>query len=372
MKKVTSNLQEFFDNLYTATREKTKKQLNKARRDFMVKYIIGLMLSRTVHSSEVATHMPTGCKIKSDIRRIERFYKSYELDYELVALLIAFCLPKGKLKLSIDRTEWKFGQKWFNILAVTVNCGSVGIPIWMHLLDKGRGNSNEAERLDLLKKLIPILGLKRISALMGDREFIGKNWIHYLYKHKIRFYIRIRNNQYFEYKDKRYQVCTALGERQMAHFAPVHIYDLDLYLTISQGTKDSEPIAILSNYQSVSALKMYKKRWTIEVLFQSLKKRGFDIEATHLQKDTRLRKLFMICSLAFALCHSVGQYCHYKIKAIKKKNNGYWTNSFFRTGLDFIREAIKLKRSIKKIFKELFKEALIRLHQFYLYSSFVG
>ena len=372
MKKVISNLQEFFENLYTTASKKSNKRMNKARRGFLSNYMMGLIQSRSVHSTEVASHMPTKAKIKSDVRRIERFYKSYALDYELVAILIAFCLPKGKLKLSIDRTEWKFGDKWFNILAVTVNSGTVGIPIWVHLLNKGRGNSKETERLALLKKLIPILGLKRIHALMGDREFIGQSWINYLYKKKIRFFIRIRNNQYFEYQGKRLQVSSALGDKQRAHFPKVKIYDLTLSLTLVRLTEDSEITAILSNYSGKNALKYYQKRWTIEVLFQSLKKRGFDIEGTHLQEDTRLRKLFMICALAFALCHSIGQYCHYKIKAIKKKKHGYWTNSFFRTGLDFIREAIKLNRSMKKIFKELYKQAIIRLEQFYLYSNFVG
>lgn len=316
--------------------------------------------------------MPSQVKTTSDVRRIERFYQSYKLDYELVAMLLAFCIPKGKVKISMDRTEWQFGSNWYNILAVTVNYGVVGIPIWVEILKKRRGNSNAKERKKVMKKVFKMLGKDRIAGFFADREFVGDKWIRFLLKKQIPFYLRLKNNQYFKLNGQRHQIKKYFEGHQKLTLDNVYIYQTFLSLAITKTEDEDDIMAVLTNTQAKYAIKRYKKRWTIEVLFQSLKKRGFDMESTHLQHAKRVRKLFMLCSLAFALCFAVGFYRHLKISPIPVKNHGYKANSIFRSGLDFIREALKLNFDISNIFKELFKEAKIRLHYFYLYSSFVG
>ncbi|BDD05597.1 hypothetical protein HNQ88_001507 [Aureibacter tunicatorum] len=58
----------------------------------------------------------------------------------------------GKYKLSLDRTNWKFGSLNINILFLAVIYEGVSIPIlWVMLGDK-RGNSNELERINLILK----------------------------------------------------------------------------------------------------------------------------------------------------------------------------------------------------------------------------
>ena len=60
-------------------------------------------------------------------------------------------------------------------------------------LDKA-GNSNTAERLDLLEKFNKIFGFKRIKSLAADREFIGTKWFKELHKHNIPYFIRVKEN----------------------------------------------------------------------------------------------------------------------------------------------------------------------------------
>src|SRR4030095_16695865 len=48
----------------------------------------------------------------------------------------------------------------------------------------------------------------------------------------------------------------------------------------------------LQNFSYI--LEDYKKRWKIEVLFQALKSRGFNLEATHLKDEERLKTLFSV------------------------------------------------------------------------------
>jgi hypothetical protein len=104
--------------------------------------------------------------------------------------------------------------------------------------------------------------------------------------------------------------------------------------------KEDDYLAILTNCPMTNALKEYKKRWTIEAFFQSIKERGFDIEQTHLDQDFRLKKLFAFVSLAFVLCLSVGIDHHENVKSIDIKNHSYKQNSFFRKGLDNLKKAL--------------------------------
>lgn len=53
---------------------------------------------------------------------------------------------------------------------------------------------------------------------------------------------------------------------------------------------------------------LYRKRWSIEVCFQNMKRRGFDLEDTHLQDDEKLKKLVALASIAYAFSASLGIY----------------------------------------------------------------
>ena len=76
-------------------------------------------------------------------------------------------------RLSMDRTNWKFGNTDINILMISVCYKGVGIPLIWRLLPK-RGNSNETERIELIHCYIRHFGIDSIKAFMADREFIGE------------------------------------------------------------------------------------------------------------------------------------------------------------------------------------------------------
>lgn len=117
--------------------------------------------------------------------------------------------------------------------------------------------------------------------------------------------------------------------------------------------KEDEYLIILTNTEAKGALAAYRDRWSIEVFFQSIKGRGFKVENTHLVDYKRLRKLMAMCAIAFAMALRVGIIFNDYVKAIKIKNHGYKANSFFRHGLDTIREATRLIYQFDKIL-ELF------------------
>ena len=161
----------------------------------------------------------------------------------------------------------------------------------------------------------------------------------------IDFYLDIRSNQYFTYENKRYQISEYMKNRQKTALNKVGIFGHELGLSmkrlpISKKGKRKEILAIVTNKNASQALSNYRNRWSIEVLFESLKTRGFNLEDTHLKDPIRLRKLFALVSIAFTLCFLVGLALDRK-KPIPMKNHGYKAKSFFRHGLDFMRKALK-------------------------------
>jgi len=54
-----------------------------------------------------------------------------------------------------------------------------------------------------------------------------------------------------------------------------------------------------NRFSGKEALRLYRLRWNIERLFSHPKKRGFDLEATHMREARKLEKLFALVTLAF-------------------------------------------------------------------------
>lgn len=115
------------------------------------------------------------------------------------------------------------------------------------------------------------------------------------------------------------------------------VLSLTLYFAKKSLRKDgrAESLLVVSNvYKAAEALELYRMRWGIERLFSHLKKRGFDLEATHLTEAAKLEKLFGLVTLAFLFSYAWG--CHLKksrdtIPAQSKRK------SLFRLGLEDIR-----------------------------------
>ena len=157
-------------------------------------FVFALCKVQTVGFEKMANAFDSSEQAASSLRRVQRFIANFALDSDLVAKLIFRLLPeKENLKLSIDRTNWKFGKTNINIFMLGVTYHGVAFPLLFSMLDK-RGNFNCQERIDLVNRFINLFGTDCIDCLMADREFVGDKWIEFLNDNRIRYYIRIRNN----------------------------------------------------------------------------------------------------------------------------------------------------------------------------------
>lgn len=348
------------------------KPINLARKKFISLLVIAMIQSRSVQFTELAAHMDTNSLDESNLRRIQDFIANYKLNYVQIAMLLLLLLPeKGTIELAIDRTNWERGAVDINILTVSAYCKGVGIPLWFEMLeDKKGGNSNTSERKYVLRQVLKVTKGRPII-LYADREFIGQDWVKFLLKNKVTFYIRLKSNTLLAYQGKEKSAVFWLGNRQRRSMDAVKVWGfhlsvdmklLNLYATL----KKNRHLFILTNAQAKGACDAYQKRWSIEVFFQAIKGRGFNMELTHLDDVVRLRKLFAVVSIAFAICLNAGIWWNDTIKAIPVKNHGYKKNSFFRHGLNKIREAIRLnnKRIINR-FLTLIDRLLDRIDNFF-------
>ena len=331
--------------------EKHSRPVNKARKEFIALFVSGLIKGRNVQFKEVASQMETKVSNESNLRRIQYFFSDYRLDYKQIALLLVLFVPKSdSYTLSIDRTNWEFGSKDINFLVVTVSVKGVGIPLWFELLaDKQGGNSNQAERMSMLRQVIKLLKDKKLI-LCADREFIGDKWVRFLMQHQIEFYLRFKKNTILCWQQEEKPAGEWIAEKQELLMDNVYLaaHYLSAGLKKIRDKKGKEElVVVVTNSFASKALPTYQNRWSIEVFFQSIKKRGFNIEETHLKDPDKLRKLFALCSIAFAVCWRIGVWFDEQVKKIKLKKHGYKANSFFRKGLDLIRDALRLKKNMQ-------------------------
>ena len=314
-----------------------------ARQKMIFALIFSIIETRSVQFPELATKLNGSVQDESNLRRIQAFFAKYDLDYRVIACVLMSFVATKKCRISMDRTNWKFGTQNINILTLTVYSHGVGLPILWTMLDK-KGNSNAQERIDLLEEFVFLFGKERILSLTGDREFIGHKWLKWLIDNQINFALRFPVSHLITLRNGEiWRADALLAQHQERYFNGVIIDEVRLNMALKQLDGDwllvGGPLAVKQLFAH------YRHRWSIETFFQSLKKRGFHLEDTHLKSLDRLKKLMALVSLAFIFCWQVGYYYHQHREPIRLKSNGYKANSFFRKGMNLLRHCCKFIES---------------------------
>ena len=304
-----------------------------ARLTFVALFLIALFRVKTVNLSELATGFRGKAAQESHYKRLQRFFRNFELDYyDFAHTVVALMDIPEPWVLSIDRTQWQFGSVVFNILTLGIVHEGVAFPVLWWMLDK-KGNSNTQERIDLLDEWQQLFPQCQVQCLTADREFMGEQWFDYLLKQAlIPFRIRIRES------DKLANGRTALkGKVIFAHLKPHHTQVLKnrrclwghwVYVAALK-LEDGKLLIVATAQAPKTAITDYAHRWGIETLFGIFKTRGFCLESTHLKDLERLSKLFALLTLALCWAFRTGQWLH-QLKPLKLKKHARKTKSIFR------------------------------------------
>jgi hypothetical protein len=288
-------------------------KLNVARVRGLSFLIHAVLLHRTVNLVILST-CDDGRDVshESRYRRLQDFFMNARVCYKSIARfqLSRLLKPKEGYTLSMDRTNWRFGRKDINFLVVSVVsvvsvvAGAVAVPLFWTVLPKKtkRGNSNTHQRMALMNRLLSVLPVKDIFVLTMDREFVGKEWLKYLDEKGIAFIARIKMNIQIDAQRADVLAAKILAQhRQDA--GRCQSYGLNLFFACKNitcnGARETKLLVLSNRFRGRQALRIYKKRWGIERLFWHLKKKGFDLEATHMTCPPKLDKLFAVLALAF-------------------------------------------------------------------------
>ncbi len=209
------------------------------------------------------------------------------------------------------------------------------------LEDKKQGSTDHIDRIDLIEQFIKCFGKERMECIIGDAEFIGKNWINWLKEEKIEYVMNLRNSQNTSnsrgestkgsdlFRDLKPGTFLNLGERKINKDKSYFAYIVGI------RTKSGELITIACSANIKDGSAIYKLRWGIETMFKSLKSGGFNLEDTHIVDPDRLETLLAVVAIAHTISSKIGEML-LKDNTLKLKNHGYKAKSTIRHGIDYI------------------------------------
>jgi hypothetical protein len=296
-----------------------------ARIGFLAHFLLALLKVRSVNLAELATGFGGTAKVESHYKRLQRFFRSFEMDPDALARLVVRLVPvgDGPWRLTLDRTNWKFGLAEINFLVLGVAHRGMAVPLFWSVLDKA-GNSDTAERVALMERFLKVFGASRIAALLADREFVGEDWFRWLQQKGVPFHQRLKRDTRVPNSWNRMMRLDELfgslrpGEAHLlvgrrpvwgcfVHLSALRLDDGDFLFIASSGAPQA------------GAIDAYADRWQVETLFGALKSRGFNLEDTHLTDPKRLAKLMGLLALAFAWTYRTGELLHDGPSPIRQK-----------------------------------------------------
>jgi len=321
---------------------KNLPDLTKPRTDFISMFILSILKVGTVNLVKISIGMGTNAKRESNYRRIQRFVDEVSWSYlTLVPLILRWCGITDSLTLIIDRTNWKLGKSNINILCVSVLGDGYCVPIIWKLLNK-RGNSNQKERIDLIEKLLRIQNIPKIKMVIGDREFIGIEWLRYLKSNKIVALIRLKENIHVRRYKKMIKVSSIkkgnTRHKKQCNKKQYWLEDIQIFIhgfRYRNTDNRIENLIVASFERDIKVSEEYAQRWYIENMFKNFKSNGFNMEDTHITDFKRLETLFGLVTLGYICAVKAGMIIKDEMPELfKLAANLRPKLSIFRAGLD--------------------------------------
>lgn len=259
--------------------------------------------------------------------------------------------------LIIDRSNWKFGETNINILQMGIGLtNGTMIPLLGIPLIGKRGNSNIDERkglLNLFVRFAPLLS--KNYTIVGDREFIGKEWFKHILLIGHSFVIRLRSADYnsliadeidstIEQLEKK--IRKSIDKRGFYYQA----FQMDgdqFFLVVVKNKKNTKDpfVRLISNKENINEiLADYDFRWSIEVYFRKTKTDGFNLEDLRLTDPNKVFLMVVIVGFLYVKTIIAGLKKHQakpvKEQYFKNREKYYLRESFFQSGLNALSTSI--------------------------------
>ena len=242
--------------------------------------------------------------------------------------------------LTLDGTTWQCGQTKIQLLVLSLVYRGISLPLcWVDLAKKGHSNQQERKRLlQMTSKLYDLRGF----CLLGDREYVGRDWFAFLDELGLFFIIRLSRQDY------KYEISAggksygsllkrALKGKLVSQDIRIGQGCYQFVATCHQdGPDGTDPLVILLTntiWSKQKVLARYRIRWCTEPLFRHLKSNGFVLEAIGFENRQKIRLLVAIVVVLYVICVAEGL-THFDRTGRKRYANGsqYGSESVFRVG----------------------------------------
>ncbi len=295
---------------------------------FLADFLVALITCQKVALKKIANAMPGEAKPVSQEHRIRRYLDLPRLPFSPA---IAGLLPQpAPWILALDRTNWKRGKTNVNFLVLAVIVGNTAVPLLWRVLEHS-GNSDTPERICLLQEFLTRFGRHSMRLITADREFIGEDWLAWLTQQQVPFCLRIRYSDLLTHADGTCAQAAAFFARACrCRKLPFTLWNQPVFVGGKRLATGDWLIVVSNRAGDLPA--QYRHRWGIETLFQAMKKRGFDLEATC---TTRTGSLLGLLSLCYVWCLRAGLFLVAGDPAALLKH-GRPAQSWFRCGLDYL------------------------------------
>ena len=314
---------------------------NRARIKFLARFLLALFAAKTVNLAQIATFFAGRATTDSNYKRIKRFLRFFEIsESEIAELVIRLMRLSPPFVITIDRTEWRLGKTWVNVLMLAiVSPGGVAVPLLWTVFQK-KGCSSDAERCAIVEKYLRFFPAQSIEFVTADREFASAEWLRFLRRREIGLCLRIKANvQITNKRGKLMKAHRLLSRGKIGEVIqcrrPRLIWGVGVRLA-GRRKACGDNVIVVSSLNVSEGLSGYRLRWQIETLFGCLKSRGFCLEATHLTDTERVSRLLCVLALAFCWAMLSGAIATAR-KPLKRKKHGRLEKSIFRAGTDYLR-----------------------------------
>ena len=358
-----------------------KSQLSTAEYLFLQILLNLLQVIKKVNLEKLANALPLAIKFESRRKRIQRFLSLPNLTIEKIWLPIVKILLETHFRsekiiyVAIDRTNWNY----INLFVVSIIWDKRAFPVYFELLPK-LGSSNISEQQSLLSQVIPLFEEYKICVL-GDREFCSVKLAKYLQALGVYFCLRLKKNEFVEYKKDIWIELNDLGLTPGVSFflKGVKVTKSKGFFSFNvackwkrkiDGVAPKEGWFILTNLASLeTAISAYKQRFDIEEMFRDFKKGGYNLEDTKVE-DERFISLVLLIVLAYTSATIQGQQIKRKgiqkyVARIKEHGRSERRHSSFYVGLygqtwvnfkdtcmELATELMKLNRNKQKYYQK--------------------
>ena len=308
-------------NLYGNIRQGLKKQYssepkgNVARHlNTLTSFVYGILKSRHVTLSEVASEIPNAGKEESKVKQLKRWISNERIEFKVYFLpfiqALLQSLAHQTLLLVIDGSV--VGRGCVTLMVSLVYKNRTLPLIWVTRKGK-KGHFPENIHVELIEAVHDLIPEGTDVVVLGDGEFDGTNWLSTIKSFDWNYVCRTAKDSVFYEEGEHFNIqdicpkrggCTAISDLE---------FTKKRYSTATAiawwGKKYKEPIYLVTSFDTAGeACHYYRKRFRIETLFSDHKSRGFNLHKSHLTDPERISRLMIATSLAYIWLVYLGEY----------------------------------------------------------------